>query len=162
MVKGLAKQARLDGSGLHVVVLRTSWNEEIVSALVEGCKKELSESGVTKITEHQVPGAYELPFASRRLIESLEPRPDAVVAIGCLIKGDTMHFEYICEAVSQNLMRVGLDADVPVIFGVLTCLNETQAKARAGLVDGHHNHGPEWGAAAVAMARLPRKRASAA
>lgn len=65
-----------------------------------------------------------------------------------------MHFEYICEAVSQNLMRVGLESQVPVIFGVLTCLTESQALQRAGLKPGHHNHGLEWGTAAVTMALL--------
>ena len=143
---------------MHVVVIRTAWNTEIVDALVSGTVRELQEAGVTRITQHQVSGAYELPFASKRLIEALDPKPDAVVSIGCLIKGETMHFEYICEAVSQGLMRVGLDTDVPVIFGVLTCLTEEQAKARAGLTAGGHNHGEDWGAAAVDMALLPKKR----
>lgn len=77
---------------------------------------------------------------------------DALIAIGVLIKGETMHFEYIADAVSRGLMRVGLDTGVPVIFGVLTVLNEEQAKARAGLTDGGHNHGTDWGLAAVEMA----------
>ncbi|KAI9893576.1 MAG: hypothetical protein M1814_006372 [Vezdaea aestivalis] len=75
---------------------------------------------------------------------------DAVIAIGCLIKGETMHFEYIAEAVSQGLMRVQLDSGVPVVFGVLTVLKEDQAKARAGLA-GHDNHGEDWGKAAVEL-----------
>ena len=76
---------------------------------------------------------------------------DALVAIGVLIKGETMHFEYIAEAVSQGLMRVQLDTGVPVIFGVLTVLSDDQAKARAGLISGSHNHGEDWGLAAVEM-----------
>lgn len=63
-----------------------------------------------------------------------------------------MHFEYICDAVSHGLMRVGLDTGVPVIFGVLTCLTEEQAFQRAGIVPGGHNHGEDWGSAAVEMA----------
>jgi 6,7-dimethyl-8-ribityllumazine synthase len=82
---------------------------------------------------------------------------DAVVAIGVLIKGETMHFEYIAEAVSQGLMRVQLDTGVPVIFGLLTVLNEEQGLARAGLPGGTgkeakgHNHGEDWGNAAVEL-----------
>lgn len=89
---------------------------------------------------------------------------DAIIAIGCLIKGSTMHFEYICDAVSHGLMRVQLDSGCPVVFGVLTCLTEEQAYTRAGLrtpgpegeAKGHgesgHNHGEDWGSAAVEMA----------
>lgn len=76
---------------------------------------------------------------------------DALIAIGVLIKGDTMHFEYIADAVSHGLMRVQLDTGVPVVFGVLTVLNEDQAKARAGVTSGGHNHGEDWGLAAVEM-----------
>ncbi|KAK1757576.1 6,7-dimethyl-8-ribityllumazine synthase [Echria macrotheca] len=77
---------------------------------------------------------------------------DALIAIGVLIKGETMHFEYISDSVSQGLMRVSLDTGVPVIFGVLTVLNDEQAKARAGITAGSHNHGHDWGLAAVEMA----------
>lgn len=77
---------------------------------------------------------------------------DAVIAIGVLIKGETMHFEYIADSVSKGLMRVGLDTGVPVIFGLLTVLTEKQAMARAGMIDGEmHNHGVDWGSAAVEL-----------
>ncbi|KAJ4413698.1 lumazine synthase [Gnomoniopsis sp. IMI 355080] len=76
---------------------------------------------------------------------------DAIIAIGVLIKGETMHFEYIADSVSHGLMRVQLDTGVPVVFGVLTVLNEDQAKARAGVLSGSHNHGEDWGLAAVEM-----------
>jgi 6,7-dimethyl-8-ribityllumazine synthase len=84
---------------------------------------------------------------------------DAVIAIGVLIKGSTMHFEYISESVSQGLMRVQLDTGVPVIFGVLTALTEGQALERAGLGDGGtgHNHGEDWGMAAVEMGSHSRR-----
>ncbi|WVN87873.1 6,7-dimethyl-8-ribityllumazine synthase [Cryptococcus depauperatus CBS 7841] len=80
---------------------------------------------------------------------------DAVIAIGCLIKGSTMHFEYICEAVSQGLMKVQLESGTPVVFGVLTVLNDEQALVRAGVGSGEnkgHNHGEDWGLAAVELA----------
>jgi len=76
---------------------------------------------------------------------------DAIIAIGVLIKGETMHFEYIAESVSQGLMRVQLDNGVPLIFGLLTVLSEDQALARAGVTSGSHNHGEDWGAAAVEL-----------
>ncbi|KAI1810537.1 6,7-dimethyl-8-ribityllumazine synthase [Poronia punctata] len=103
------------------------------------------------------PSAGDLLGASTTDLTSLASdaaasRPfDAIVAIGVLIKGETMHFEYIADAVSQGLMRVGLDLGVPVIFGVLTVLNDEQAKARAGLTSGSHNHGEDWGLAAVEL-----------
>ncbi|KAI5866445.1 6,7-dimethyl-8-ribityllumazine synthase [Durotheca rogersii] len=78
---------------------------------------------------------------------------DAIVAVGVLVKGETMHFEYIADAVSHGLMRVGLDLGIPVVFGVLTVLDEHQARARAGLTagPGSHNHGLDWGLAAVEL-----------
>ncbi|KZT61583.1 DMRL synthase family protein [Calocera cornea HHB12733] len=83
---------------------------------------------------------------------------DAVIAIGVLIKGSTMHFEYICDATSHALMRLQMDAGVPVIFGVLTCLSDEQALQRAGLgeSEGKHNHGEDWGLAAVEMGAKSR------
>ncbi|KAJ2723666.1 lumazine synthase [Coemansia sp. Benny D115] len=82
---------------------------------------------------------------------------DAAICIGVLIKGSTMHFEYIADAVSHGLMRVGLDTGVPTVFGVLTCLTDEQAMQRAGIGRGEdkgHNHGTDWGSAAVEMALL--------
>ncbi|KAJ7633049.1 6,7-dimethyl-8-ribityllumazine synthase [Roridomyces roridus] len=82
---------------------------------------------------------------------------DAVIAIGVLIKGSTMHFEYICDSVSHALMKVQLDTGVPVIFGVLTALTDEQALERAGLSAGGHNHGEDWGLAAVEMGSHVRR-----
>ncbi|KAI9507360.1 Lumazine synthase [Russula earlei] len=97
-------------------------------------------------------GAAAIPGAQSRPL-------DAVIAIGVLIKGSTAHFEYISQSVSQALMRVQLDAGVPVIFGVLTCLTEEQALERAGIgrsIKGH-NHGEDWGSAAIEMASRVRR-----
>ncbi|KAG6014589.1 hypothetical protein E4U43_006369 [Claviceps pusilla] len=107
------------------------------------------------------PSATDLLASSTTDLTALASTPasssrafDAIIAVGVLIKGETMHFEYIADAVSQGLMRVQLDTGVPVIFGVLTVLTEEQAKARAGMggPDGKsHNHGEDWGQAAVEM-----------
>lgn len=84
--------------------------------------------------------------------EELKSAFDAVIAVGVLIKGETMHFEYIADAVSHGLMRVQLDTGVPVVFGLLTVLSEEQGKARAGMLEGKgHNHGEDWGSAAVEL-----------
>jgi 6,7-dimethyl-8-ribityllumazine synthase len=95
------------------------------------------------------------PAPQQPTVVSMPSQPfDAVIAIGVLIKGSTMHFEYICDSVSHALMRVQLDTGVPVIFGVLTALNDDQALERAGLGAGAnkgHNHGEDWGLAAVEM-----------
>ena len=157
-IKGLSapKQAvQLDG---HVVIVKTRWNEAVISALVQGAVDKIAECGGTsEIVE--VPGAYEVVYAAKRMIESKKRRGeklDAVICIGCLIKGETMHFEYICEAVTQGIMKLNVEGDVPVIFGILACCTEDQALARAGLIEGHHNHGPEWGSSALEMAALRR------
>lgn len=111
----------------------------------------------------QVPGAFELPYAAERMQASC----DVVLCIGCLIKGSTMHFEYISEAVAQGIMRLNQRNDSqehaeavwrgwrsPVIYGVLECLTEAQALERAGLVPGSHNHGTEWAQSALRMAAI--------
>ena len=151
-IKGLTL-TKQDGKGVRVGVIHTRWNEEIVTSLTMACCEELEKNGVRAddITLEIVPGAFELPFAAKKMIET--KRFDAVVCIGTLIKGDTMHFEYICESVSRAIMDLGLQSGIPVIFGVLTCLTEGQAKARSGLAKGH-NHGVDWALAAIEMANF--------
>lgn len=99
--------------------------------------------------------------ASQPVVASTSSGPfDAVIAIGVLIKGSTMHFEYICDSVSHALMRVQVDTGTPVIFGVLTALTDDQALERSGLGKGDnkgHNHGEDWGLAAVEMGRHIRR-----
>lgn len=90
-----------------------------------------------------------------------DDKVDAVICLGCLVKGSTMHFEYISEAVTQGIMNLQLTTGIPVIFGVLTCLNEDQALIRAGYDVGAnkgHNHGLDWGSTAVEMALLNLKK----
>ncbi|CAG9939166.1 unnamed protein product [Clonostachys rosea f. rosea IK726] len=101
------------------------------------------------------PSATDLLAASTSDLTSLSNSSsgpfDAVIAVGVLIKGETMHFEYIADAAVHGLMRVQLDTGIPVILGILTVLNEEQAKARAGVDGKGHNHGEDWGSAAVEM-----------
>ncbi|RKO86360.1 6,7-dimethyl-8-ribityllumazine synthase, partial [Blyttiomyces helicus] len=147
--------------------VHTRWNLPIVNPLVQGAATSLQSLGVspTDITIHQVPGSFELPFAVQTLLASAKAagKPfDAAIPIGVLIKGSTMHFEYIADAASQGIMRVGLEAGIPVIFGLLTCLTEDQALERAGVGKGAskgHNHGEDWGMGAVEMAVLNKRGA---
>mmetsp|Transcript_17199 Transcript_17199/g.26068 ORF Transcript_17199/g.26068 Transcript_17199/m.26068 type:complete len:226 (-) Transcript_17199:237-914(-) len=141
----------LDGEDVRVGIIRTRWNEEDVSNLVDGARKALKECKVKEenIFETEVPGSFELPLAAKFL--AMSGTVDAIICAGVLIKGDTMHFEYICDTVSSGIMNVALNTNTPVIFGVLTCLNEEQVKKRS---TGDSNHGYDWGKTAVEMAIL--------
>lgn len=145
---------KLDGSALKIGLVYARWNKPLTSVLVCECKRALLDAGVRveNIIARDVPGSYELPFAAVQLIK--KEKVDAVVCLGALIKGETMHFEYIAQAVSCGIMKVQLETGVPVIFGVLTCLNEQQARARSS---GAKSHAYEWGLTAVEMGRLNKK-----
>mmetsp|Transcript_12988 Transcript_12988/g.14705 ORF Transcript_12988/g.14705 Transcript_12988/m.14705 type:complete len:112 (-) Transcript_12988:140-475(-) len=101
---------------------------------------------------------YEVPCAAQVLLES--KRFDGVVCIGCLVKGGTMHFEYICEAVTQGVMNLNLTYKTPVIYGILSVLTEEQAKERAGIDGAGHNSGKDWGITVVESCLLKRKYAA--
>lgn len=141
----------LDGSNMTIGIIRTRWNDEHVGNLVDGVKKSLKECKVADngIFETSVPGAFELPVAARFL--AMSGTVDAIVCCGVLIKGETMHFEYISDAVVKGLMNVGMSTSTPVVLGVLTCMNEDQVKSRS---TGDNNHGEDWGKTAVEMALL--------
>jgi 6,7-dimethyl-8-ribityllumazine synthase len=142
---------KLDGSKVRIGIIKTRWNKGHVSNIVSGVREALKDCNVTdtNIFETEVPGAFELPLAAKFL--ALSGTVDAIVCCGVLIKGDTMHFEYICDAVSTGIMNIGLQTSTPCIFGVLTCLNEEQVKKRS---TGSNNHGIGWGKTAVEMAIL--------
>jgi 6,7-dimethyl-8-ribityllumazine synthase len=199
-----APQPQHNGSALRIGIVHARWNEQIISALLDGTLKSLKAAGVKdeNIVIQTVPGSYELPYAVQRMYlasqtehaataggslmaggassgtadllgsstnlaglavdekkktegeskGSKEPF-DAIIAIGALIKGSTMHFEYISDAVSHGLMRVQLDTGCAVVFGLLTLLTEEQGLERAGIdaAGKGHNHGEDWGAAAVEL-----------
>lgn len=142
---------KMNGKNLKIGIVAGRWNENIIESLLEGALTALAECGVNKknIFVVRVPGAFELPLGAQQLIK--RKKVDAVIALGCLYKGETLHFEYVTEATAHGLMRVGLDTGKPVIFGVLPCLNEKQAIARS---TGENNHGYGWGLTAVEMAQL--------
>jgi 6,7-dimethyl-8-ribityllumazine synthase len=137
-----------------VVVIRTEWNAPIVDELFAGCKKIL-ESEKIEFLDFLVPGAVEIPFAIKKYWELAgKKRPEAFIALGCVIKGDTPHFEYVCRAVTDGIAALNLQLPVPVIFGVLTVNSEDQAKERIGGIHGHK--GEEAAYAALKMISFTR------
>jgi 6,7-dimethyl-8-ribityllumazine synthase len=140
---------------LSIGVLVSEWNEEITGALRDGSIETLVNYGVKRnhISVYEVPGSFELPLAAQLLCES--GAVDAVICIGCIIQGETRHFEFICQTVAQGISRVGLDHNIPVIFGVLTTNTYEQAMERAG--GRHGNKGVEAAVAALKMLDLVRK-----
>jgi 6,7-dimethyl-8-ribityllumazine synthase len=141
--------------GCHFAIVVSRFNPEITDGLLKGALAALAEAAVRKedVTIVRVPGAFEIPMAAMKLAET--GRFDAVICLGCLIKGDTMHFEYIADATSHGIMDAAAATGVPIAFGVLTTLTDEQAAARAA--DGPSNKGREAAMAAVEMATLFRR-----
>ena len=142
-------------AGYRFAVVVSRFNEEITDGLLQGARELFAEASVPdeNVTVIRVPGAFEIPMTAQRLGESGEY--DAVVCLGCLIKGETMHFEYIAEAASHGIMQAAAATGVPMAFGVLTTLTEEQAAERSR--SGPGNKGREAAAAALEMAKLFRK-----
>jgi 6,7-dimethyl-8-ribityllumazine synthase len=140
-----------------IVIVRTEWNAAIVDRLEEGCKKVLQESGVKNICVITVPGAFEIPFAIKRywdLNKYRDDRPEAFIALGCVLRGGTPHFEYVCRGVTDGVTQLNLQLPVPTIFGVLTLDNNEQAEQRLG---GSHGHkGEEAGITAIKMIKTAK------
>jgi len=136
-----------------VIIVITEWNSKIVNELEKGAKKVLKASGV-KFKTIIVPGAFEIPFAVKNHYAYCKKVPDAYITLGTIIQGDTPHFDYVCKAVTDGILQLNLSIDVPVIFGVLTVLNEAQANERIG---GKHGHkGEEAAITALKMINLNR------
>lgn len=133
-------------TGLRVAVVASSWHEQVMDGLVDGAVRALDalEVGHELI---RVPGAFELPIVVRAAAVA---GYDAVVALGVVIRGGTPHFEYVCQAATDGLARVAGDTGVPVGFGLLTCDDEAQALARAGLPGSTEDKGREAAEAALA------------
>jgi len=146
----------LKNQNIKIGIVVSEWNETITGALKEGALAFLSESGITKnqLSVHAVPGSFELPAAAAALLDA-DDTLNAVICLGCVIQGETRHFEFISQAVANGIMRVSLDYGVPVVFGVLTCDTMEQAQERAG--GKHGNKGVEAAYTCLKMLELQQK-----
>lgn len=143
--------AELSGKGMNIAIVRTQWNERITQKLTDGAIETLCGAGAEYRT-FIVPGAIELTYAAQRIVDSGEF--DAVIVFGCVIKGETPHFDYVCGSVTQGITSLNADGPVPVIFGVLTVLDEQQALDRCGGSAGHK--GVEAAQTAMQMVKFAR------
>lgn len=141
--------------GVRFGIVVSEWNKEITGALLDGAHATLVKHGAREedITVLTVPGSFELVYGASRMVKS--GRFDAVIAIGCVIRGDTPHFDYICEGTTQGLADLNREGTVPVIYGLLTCNNMEQAEARCGGILG--NKGDECAVTAIKMVEYGRK-----
>lgn len=124
--------AQLTPDDIHIAIVAAEWNSHITDALTESCVRTLRERGVTAdaIDTFKVPGAVELTFGASSIIET--GLYDVVIVFGCVIRGGTPHFDYVCQSVTQGITHLNAECDIPVIFGVLTVDNEQDALDRCG------------------------------
>ena len=142
----------LDGTGLRVAIIGARFNDHIVTHLRDGALRGLERLGVadSDVMEAWVPGAFELPLAAQALAQT--GKVDAVICLGTVIKGDTPHFEYVCNEAARGIQNAQLSTGIPIMFGVLTVNTEQQAIDRSG--PGIDNKGDEAAVGAVEMALL--------
>ncbi|MBU3705063.1 MAG: 6,7-dimethyl-8-ribityllumazine synthase [Mycobacterium sp.] len=150
---GIPPVPAMDASELRLAIVASTWHERICNALLDGARKVASDSGIAEPTVIRVHGAIEIPVVAQELART----HDAVVALGVVIRGQTPHFDYVCDAVTQGLTRVSLDASTPVANGVLTTDTEQQAVDRAGLPDSAEDKGAQATAAALSTALTLRQ-----
>lgn len=153
-VKGEGRrEPDLDGSGLRVAVVCGRFNDHVTLRLLDGVHRGLAACGVdeTDVVVEWVPGAFEIPLAAKTFAEA--GRVDAVIGLGCVIRGETTHYESVAGESAAGILRAGLATGVPIVFGVLTTEDLDQALARSA-GPGEHNVGEDGARSAVEMARL--------
>ncbi|WP_300485663.1 6,7-dimethyl-8-ribityllumazine synthase [Flavobacterium sp.] len=136
-------------------IVVSEWNDKVTEGLYSGAEAALLDCGAleSNLVRWNVPGSFELIYGAKKMIET--QNVDVVIVIGCVIKGETMHFEFVCEGVTQGIKDLNVQTDVPVIFCLLTDNNEQQSIDRSGGV--HGNKGTEAAIAAIKMADLRKK-----
>ena len=143
----IASSAKFGKTKIGIVV--SAWNDQVTESLFDGAQRTLIEAGIQRnnIERINVPGSFELSLGAQWMAERKDV--DAVICLGCVIQGETKHFDFICDAVANGITNVGLKFNKPVIFGVLTTNNLKQALDRAG--GKHGNKGDEAAATALGM-----------
>jgi 6,7-dimethyl-8-ribityllumazine synthase len=142
---GEPELAAVDASGLRLGVVATRWHGDLVDHMVDRAQAAAKACGVETVTVVRVAGSVELPVGA----QALARRYDAVVALGVVVRGETAHFDYVCQSVTDGLTRVALDESTPVGHGVLTVNTLDQARDRAGLPDSAEDKG--WAATVAAL-----------
>jgi 6,7-dimethyl-8-ribityllumazine synthase len=139
----------IDGDGLRIAIVASSWHDEVMTGLVAGATRACQEARV-ETTVIRVAGSFELPVVAQACLTSSQF--DAVVALGVIIRGGTPHFDFVAGAATDGLTRVALDTGKAIGFGLLTCDDDAQALDRAGLPDSHEDKGAEAAWAAITTA----------
>jgi 6,7-dimethyl-8-ribityllumazine synthase len=142
---GAPQLSTVDAAGLRLGVVATRWHGELVDQMLERALLAAKECSVTDVVTVRVAGSVELPVVA----QALARRCDAVVALGVVVRGETAHFDYVCQAVTEGLTRVALDESTPVAHGVLTVDNLAQARDRAGLPESTEDKG--WSSTVAAL-----------
>ena len=136
-----------------IIIARTEWNSAIVDKLEEGCLKILAQYQMPNYKVITVPGAFEIPFAIKSFWDNAPmEKPQAFIALGCVLRGDTPHFDYVCKAITDGIVQLNLSLAASTIFGVLTVDNDEQAQDRIG--GKHGNKGEEAAITALKMIAL--------
>jgi 6,7-dimethyl-8-ribityllumazine synthase len=154
-----AGSQKVDRSGMQIGIVSAREHGDVVKVLVDACRGELMLKGVDRehIHEAQVALPFELPYATKRLIRSAPMKIDAVICVGCTVRGNSLSYEFIGEAVTRACMMVGMMTKTPVVYGLTTCTSEELARAGAGLAAREPNNGIEWAQAAIEMAHMNQK-----
>ena len=139
-----------DIAGKRIGIVSSQWHLEICEALVAGAKRAVIEAGINEVTVRTVAGSFEIPLAAQ---EMLDDGCDAVVTVGLVLRGETPHFDYVCQGVTSGVMDVMLSRGKPIGFGVLMCDNLEQAHARSGLPGSKEDKGYDAAIAALDMLR---------
>lgn len=144
-----------NGTGKRIGIVVSEWNSSVTGNLLQGACDTLAKFGVQPedIIVEWVPGSFELTFGAKTMIERIAP--DAIIILGCVIQGETPHFTYVCQGVTQGATDLNIKYNVPVIYGLLTTFTLEQAKARAG--GRHGNKGDEAAVTALKMIALNNK-----
>lgn len=152
-----AEQSPMTAAGSRWGIVVARFNGAITDALFEGAVEELLAAGAKPehIRAVSVPGAVEIPFTANALAEASH-HVAGIIALGCVIRGETSHFDYVCRAATDGIMRVQIDHDMPIGFGLVTCDTLAQAQARAQLTADGHNIGRDAARAALEMAGMNR------
>jgi 6,7-dimethyl-8-ribityllumazine synthase len=142
-----------------IVIVHTQWNSQTVDKLLEGCTRILRQYEMSNYKVVSVPGAFEIPFIIKNFWDNYQnkfEKPQVFIALGCVLRGGTPHFDYVCRAITDGVLQLNLTLPVPTIFGVLTVDTQQQADERTGGI--HGNKGEEAALTALRMLTLKYTR----